>query len=241
MHLNDRIRPIEYRDRSKAFFFHAIDITHHFGQEPVRGLANLVRGSIIDLECVGPSAHLYAELVPRERLLENPLTKVASKEQSVCTCWRNGREQPQLGHAQVLSLVHHDMRERLAVSLRVVSRRLREDLRRGVETARADGLAHRGKDMPEPRPLRCAHAVFASEAWHIRVCLIAVDLPRVHNIGPFGNEEPERKLCYALLFSDFGKRRPDQFLRCSVRFAAKCQLIKLLRDTVKMGYHDAGN
>src|SRR6266496_2643988 len=159
MHLNDRIRPIEYRDRSKAFFFHAIDITHHFGQEPVRGLANLVRGSIIDLECVGPSAHLYAELVPRERLLENPLTKVASKEQSVCTCWRNGREQPQLGHAQVLSLVHHDMRERLAVSLRVVSRRLREDLRRGGFCVR--GVAHsrmphrcRSATRPQHRSIR---------------------------------------------------------------------------------------
>jgi len=46
----DRLRPIEDRDSAEPFLFTAIHIAHNFRQEPIRGLPNLMRCPVIDLE-----------------------------------------------------------------------------------------------------------------------------------------------------------------------------------------------
>ncbi len=72
-------------------------------------------GAIVDGERGRPAPHIDPEFLPRERLLEDALAKVAREEQGVGCRRRDRCQKPQLGHAEILRLVHHDMRERLGL------------------------------------------------------------------------------------------------------------------------------
>src|SRR5271168_2395505 len=67
-----------------------------------------MRRSVIDPQRVGPPTHIDAERSPRERLLKNALSEIASEKQSVRAFGSERRQKSQFGDSDILRLVHHD-------------------------------------------------------------------------------------------------------------------------------------
>ena len=101
-----------------------------------------MRGAVVDLERLRPAAHIDAEPGPGERLLEYPLPKIPREKKSASGARRRDcGKQAKFGHAEILSLVHHNMREGLAFPAGIVRRHLGEDLRPSMEAAIIDCLS----------------------------------------------------------------------------------------------------
>jgi hypothetical protein len=56
--------------------------------------SDLVRGSVVDAERVGAATNIDAERSPRERLLENSLAEIASKEEPIGTVSSERGQEP---------------------------------------------------------------------------------------------------------------------------------------------------
>ena len=63
-------------------------------------------GAVVDAQGARAAANVHAQRFPGEGLLEDPLAEVAGEEQGVGTIPAQGGEEPQLGDADVLRLVH---------------------------------------------------------------------------------------------------------------------------------------
>ena len=86
-------RPIKHRNRSDAFFRDSIDIGQ-FGTEQSVGLrADLVGGSVIDVQRPGSATNINTERLPGKRLLKNPLPKIAREKQAIrSSCSKRGEK-----------------------------------------------------------------------------------------------------------------------------------------------------
>src|SRR5579883_1334752 len=65
----------------------------------------LVRGPVVDTQGEGSPAHVEAERLPGERLLENALAEIAGKEEAFRPAAGQRGEEPRFGDAEVLRFV----------------------------------------------------------------------------------------------------------------------------------------
>ena len=133
---DDRRRPVEERDGVRPRLRVAVDVADDGPEQPVRMGANLVRRPVADPERPRPAADVDAERLPRERLLEDPLSEVAREEERVGPATRERREEAHVRDAQVLRFVDDGEVERTLVVLGEVRRKAREDLGAGGEATR---------------------------------------------------------------------------------------------------------
>ena len=82
-----------------------------------------MRRAVVDPQRVGSPAHVDAERPPGERRLEDPLSEIPGEEQAARPAPAEGRQKPQLRHADVLGLVDHAEVERWMRSLRHLHRK----------------------------------------------------------------------------------------------------------------------
>src|SRR5690606_4251636 len=68
---------VEHRDRAAPILLVLVNVLHGLRHQPVGGLPDLVRRSVIDLERARAPANIDAKLLPRKRFLEDALPKVA--------------------------------------------------------------------------------------------------------------------------------------------------------------------
>ena len=104
--LNCRRRTVENGNRIAAVLAVAIHVGHDGAEQAIRLRADLVRGAIVDAQSARAAANIDAERLPRERLLEDALAEVAGKEQRIGTAAAQRGQEPQVGDADILRLVH---------------------------------------------------------------------------------------------------------------------------------------
>jgi hypothetical protein len=115
--LDRRGRAVEYGHGATAIFRVAIDIGQSGRQQPIGLDSDLLRGSVVDPQGIGPTTNIDAERPPGKRLLKNPLTEVTGKEQTVGAVPGERCEEPQLGDPDILSLVdNHEVKRRFVPS-----------------------------------------------------------------------------------------------------------------------------
>ena len=139
---------------------------------------------VVDSQRPRPAPDVDTERLPRERELEDPLPEIAGEEEGVRPARPQGRDEPELGHAHVLRLVHnHEVVRRLLVRGEArgepaVHVGLRHELLFG------QARSHALEDRPENLPLLLRQSRFPSEAGHVSVGLPRNDLPCVHDLCP---------------------------------------------------------
>jgi hypothetical protein len=62
-------------------FSSPVPVGHRRAEQPIGLHADLVGRAVIDSQRAGPTANVHPQRLPRERLLENSLSKVAGEEQ----------------------------------------------------------------------------------------------------------------------------------------------------------------
>src|SRR2546427_11743889 len=73
-----------------------------------------MRRPVVDSQRPRPAPDVDTERLPRERELEDPLPEVAGEEEGFRPARPEGRDEPELGHAHILRLVHdHEVVRRL--------------------------------------------------------------------------------------------------------------------------------
>src|ERR1700674_4171339 len=106
--LNCRHWSVKYGHRATPLLCIAIDIRQFGSQQSVGLHSNLMRSSVIDVERSRTTANIHPERFPEERLLKNPLAKIACKEQAVRSICAQRGEKAQLRNAHILCLIDHD-------------------------------------------------------------------------------------------------------------------------------------
>src|SRR2546426_10822601 len=73
-----------------------------------------MRRPVVDSQRPRPAPDVDTERLPRERKLEDPLPEIAGEEEGIRPARPEGRDEPELGHAHILRLVHdHEVVRRL--------------------------------------------------------------------------------------------------------------------------------
>src|SRR5206468_10533920 len=80
-----RCGAIENRHGAAPVLQISVQVCHFSAEESIGLRADLMRSSVINGEVLRTTADVYSEFDPRERLLENPLTQVTSKEKALRT------------------------------------------------------------------------------------------------------------------------------------------------------------
>ena len=91
---NFRCRPVEHGNRAGAFFRYSVYIGEFGTQQAVSLGADLMGGSIIDVQRPGASTNIDAERFPGKRLLEYTLTEIAGEEEAVRSSGSKRGEKP---------------------------------------------------------------------------------------------------------------------------------------------------
>ena len=104
--VNRRRRAVEDRNRIAPVLAVAIHVGHDRAEQTVRLRADLVGGAIVDAQGARAPADVDAEGLPGEGLLEDALAEVAGEKESVGSTAAQGGEEPEMGDADVLRLVH---------------------------------------------------------------------------------------------------------------------------------------
>src|SRR5262245_8603229 len=104
--MNCRRRSVENGNRVISVLAVAIHIRHDRTEQPVRLSADLVGGSVINAQRARASSDVHAEGFPRERLLEDTLAQVASEKEGIWPIPTQSGKEPEVGRANILSLVH---------------------------------------------------------------------------------------------------------------------------------------
>src|SRR6266481_1096214 len=81
--VNHRWWPVEYGNRVVPVLAIAIHVGYDRGEEAVRLGADLVGGAVVDPQGARATSDVHADGFPRERLLEDTLTQIASEEKGV--------------------------------------------------------------------------------------------------------------------------------------------------------------
>jgi hypothetical protein len=75
-------------------------------EQAVRLGADLVGGAVVELQGAGTAPDIDAQGQPGEGGLKDALPQVTGEEEPVGTLGAQGGQKPQLGHADILGLVH---------------------------------------------------------------------------------------------------------------------------------------
>ena len=160
-------------------------------QQPVRLPPDLMGGVLVDPQGVRAAADVDPQGAPGERRLEDPLTEVAGEEQGVRAPGAEGGKKAQLGHADVLRLVHHAELERRMCHLRDLALQATEQARFGQEPALVESGGHLGEDRPEELPLPFGQASPPTEPRLVPLLFQARKLPGVDHAAPLGPQEAQ--------------------------------------------------
>ena len=163
-------------------------------EQPVRLHPDLVRRSVVDPQRPRPAADIHAEGLPRERLLEDALPEVAGEEQRVLRRRRRAREEAQLRDAEVLRLVHHGEVEGRVLAFGKRCGQRREHARTGDDLPRQQAGSDPLEDRPQDRPLRLGQPRLSTEPGDVAVGLPGVQLPRINDLLPLGQQEMRAEL-----------------------------------------------
>src|SRR5690606_17393817 len=104
---DDRVGPIENGNGLCTTLEIAVDIDDLILQQSIGMDANLVRGPIVDAECPRSTTDVDPQRFPRERLLKNPLPKVAGKEERRRASGTECSKKSELRYGEVLTLIDH--------------------------------------------------------------------------------------------------------------------------------------
>src|ERR1700738_243622 len=94
----------------------------------------------------GSSPQIYAEGLPREGLLEDPLSSVAGEEEAVAALSSKRGKEPQLGNAYILGLIDHGKVEGRYRTIRIVRGQSIEHAGLGHQTIIAEPCSQTVKD-----------------------------------------------------------------------------------------------
>ena len=158
-------------------------------EQAVRLRADLVGGAIVDAQGARAAADVHAERLPRERLLEDALAEVAGEEQSVGPPAAQRGEEPKVGDADVLRLVHDREVEHHLLGLRDRRRERGEQLRVGDQPARLQPGTNALEDGPQHLALRFREPRLSAEARDIAIRLPVLQLPGIDDLLPFREQE----------------------------------------------------
>src|SRR5271168_1369513 len=129
---DDGLGAVEDGDGALALVLHPIHVPDRRRKQPIGDAADLVGGAVIHFERRRSTAHVDPEILPGKRLLEYALAEITGEEDAVRARRRDRGEQPQLGNAEVLRFVDHDMRERFCRARGAVRRHFGGDARRRI-------------------------------------------------------------------------------------------------------------
>ena len=119
------------------------------------------------------------------------LTEVAGKEQGVRAPGAEGGQKAQLGHADVLRLVHHAELERWARHFRELALQATEQARFGQEPVLVQSGGYLGEVRPEDLALPFGQASPPTEPRHVPILFPACELPGVDHAAPLGPQETQ--------------------------------------------------
>src|SRR6516162_4059128 len=171
----------------------AVDIRDRGWQQPVGLRADLVRGAVVDAERVRSAADVNAEREPRERLLKDPLTQVAGKEQAVRAGANERREKPQFGDRDVLRLIDNGKIEWRPSSGGDVLGDPPEQIGPAHGVPFGETGAHPLKNRPQDLALSPADPGLAAEPGNVAVLVPSSYLPGIDNLAPFAGQKPQRE------------------------------------------------
>ena len=106
-------------------------------------------------------------------------------------------EEPDVGDGDVLRLVHDREIEHGFLALRERGRERREQLRLGDHLARFQAVTDPGEDRPQDLPLRLGNARLPPQARHVAIGVPIRQLPRVHDLRPFGHQKVQAEFVAA--------------------------------------------
>jgi len=185
--------------------------------------------AVVDAERVRSAADINAEREPRERLLEDALTAVASKEQAVRAGVNERGEKPQFGDSDILRLIDHGKIEWPPTSGGDAFGDPPEQVSPGHGTAFGKSCAHPIEDGPKDLALRAADPGLAAEPGDVAVLLPSSYLPGIDNLPPLAGQKPRCEM----MPRDFGRGLPQQRVDQSRRGQvglAQCGRIQLVAD-----------
>src|SRR5262249_32422731 len=102
---NCRWWPVEYGNRVVPVFAVSIHVRYDRGEETVRLRADLVGDAVVNAQGARASPDVYTDGFPRERLLEDTLTQIASEEEGVWPISTQSGQEPEVGRADILRLI----------------------------------------------------------------------------------------------------------------------------------------
>ena len=148
-------------------------------------------GAVVDPQGERSPADVDPQGAPGERRLEDPLAEVTGEEQSVRAPGAEGGQEAQLGHSDVLRLVHHAELERRMRHLRELALQDTEQARFGQKPVLVQSGGHLGENRPEELPLPFGKASPPTEPRHVPILFPACELPGVDDAAPLGPQETQ--------------------------------------------------
>ena len=148
-----------------------------------------MRGAVIHSQGPRSTAYVNAEGLPGEGLLEDTLAEVASEEEGVGAVGPQGSQKTEMGNADVLGFVNDGEVEDGLAGVGERGGKLVEEGGIGDEVAGLQFGTDAAEDCPQNIALRLWKAGLAAKADDIAVRIPTCQLPGVHNLFPFGNEE----------------------------------------------------
>ena len=130
--------------------------------------------------------HIHAQGYPRERLLEDALTEVASEEKRIGPMLAEPREEPEMGHAEILRLINHGEVKCWMSAFRNGCRQLREHRCPRDHVPRREVRSDLLEQRPKDGALSLWKSCFSAEAHDISIHLPGIHLPRINDLLPLG-------------------------------------------------------
>jgi len=99
--------PVKDGNGMAPIFHIPVHVRHFRTQQTIRLSPDLMRGAVVDPQSPGPAANIHAQRLPGKGGLKYPLTRITGKKEAVGSLTAYCRQKPQLGHTDILGLIHH--------------------------------------------------------------------------------------------------------------------------------------